>query len=198
MKKILIISVLLFCVLSINSQDVPTFSLGLYGGVFLTPQDFPFSPETGFHISADGEFRWKSTSVYAEFGYNQGTKTDASQEEAITNSEVELLSNPNVRVIEFSGGPRWYIGDGRLNGFAEGGLGFYHIGADAYSYKSNNQIYAIQEHSSGNIGLNIGAGANYSASKNIDFCLKAKLQYIATSGGESYTTIALGFRYKFR
>jgi hypothetical protein len=191
MKHFLVIGVLILFIsnFSLYSQQ---FSFGLYGGLFLPPQDFQNSPKTGFKIGADVELTYNGTfALFGAFNFNQGIKKEGIEEEFIT--------TPRITVTEVSLGPRWYIGKGRFNAIIEGGLGVYTIHQNSYDYTFFDEPFTSDSYSTGGkFGFNVAAGANYKLTKKVDLCLKGKINYIAKNYGESFSNIYLGVRYNLR
>lgn len=162
MKTIMTFALMLYA-LNIASQSNQLFSAAINGGAFAYG-DNNIGPTTGIDIEAR----------HNNFGL------------FLSSTGNFLYNNNGYRIIEFSAGPRWYVGNlKKLSGTIETGFGYYLRGDNSVQY-------------GGAFGINLGAGLNYPLTNQFDIGLKGK--YHITAGNyftAVYGGFNLGIRYYF-
>lgn len=158
--KSLAVLILTFSTLTTFSQSKQILSASIYGGAFGYSNN-----QTGPRIGLDLEARNDRFGVYFNSTGNF------------------LFDDRESKIIEFSMGLRWYLGDmKKLSGSVETGLS-YNIFRGSYS---------------GNyLGINLGLGLNYPVSKDLDINLKGKFNLYPKNYVSAYGGMQLGLRFYF-
>jgi hypothetical protein len=160
--KTILTFILLIHALNINSQSNQLFSLALNIGAFAYG-DNNIGPAVGIDIEAR----------HNKFGL------------FLNSTGNFLLDCVGFRIIEFSVGPRWYVGNlEKINGTIETGLGYY--------ISANNEVQF-----GGAFGINLGAGLNYPVSNKLDLSFKGKYHIYAEDYGNVYGGFYFSMRYYF-
>jgi hypothetical protein len=176
------LSTLSFLVCDICAQNKQTYSAALYFGAFFPGSNFTYVPEIGMNISLDAETRRDNFGFYINGTYNFGKQQEPTIElhEYTTKPERK-----NVSVLEFYGGPRWYIGPySKINGLFDVGLGYYNV--STIGFESNSSF-----------GFNIGAGVNFPLAKTTVISFKMKYHAFTQDSYTAYGGAYLGLRYIF-
>jgi hypothetical protein len=178
-NKTLIILISLSCISNYSQSVNPRTSLAFYLGTFI-----PFSgqanqvyPTKGFNTGLDFQIYKNKFGVFVDFNFNY-SKTDFTK---YGNPFLTYLSNPGYYLMNFSLGPRWFIGSGKIYGDIDLGICADFRKHDGYSYvddKGNITNIESTKFGGPGIGTTLGGMLNFALTKKIEFTIKSRFNLI--------------------